>query len=250
MLQMTSNRSALATRVISGMEPSTYDPESRTVDAVLSRGSAVQRFYGTEKLEISRRAINLSRMTSSIVPVLDSHNQGSINSALGRLVRAWLETDDDGPALMGRMSFNSTQEGLKAEAMVARGEISAISIGYQTTDWEIRDKKGNVVDPDSNRWADDDLTFIATEWTLVEASLVSIPADASAVMRHDQAYSAMSPHARRALARMRMRQAAASTNTIAVAPPVIARPDSIFGQQQRQEANALGQRLIFYGPPK
>src|SRR5664280_2509153 len=77
-----------------------YDEEHRTVDAVLSRGSPVQRVYGVEKLEISRKAVDLSRMANSGISVLDSHQQIGMANALGRLTRVWVETDSTGPALM------------------------------------------------------------------------------------------------------------------------------------------------------
>ena len=88
---------------------------------------------------------------------------------------------DDG-ALIGKLSFNATTEGRKAEGMVKRGEIGAVSIGYRVTSWLAEDDDGNSVDPDAARW-DNDLTFTATRWELLEASLVCVPADGSAMVR-------------------------------------------------------------------
>src|SRR5664280_2151548 len=99
------------------LSPATYDEEHRTVDAVLSRGSPVQRVYGLEKLEISRKAVDLSRMTTSGISVLDSHQQVGIANSLGKLTRVWIETDSTGRALMGTIRFHETREGKKAEAM-------------------------------------------------------------------------------------------------------------------------------------
>jgi hypothetical protein len=44
----------------------------------LSRGSPVTRFYGTEILEISGRAIDLSRVEAGVAPLLDSHRQDTV----------------------------------------------------------------------------------------------------------------------------------------------------------------------------
>ena len=193
------------------LSPSTYDDENRTVDAVLSRGSPVARIYGTEKLAITREAVDLSRMKASGIFVLDSHVQASINSSLGRLVRVWIERDEAGPALMGTIKFNATSEGRKAEGMVSRGEIGSVSVGYQVRDWEITDADGDVVDPNSNRWSEDSLTFTATKWELAECSLVSVGADsaagfrAAATMRADRAFKTLHPEARLAIARMQAR---------------------------------------------
>jgi phage head maturation protease len=85
-------------------------------------------------------------------------------------------------ALIGRFKFNATPEGQKAEGMVARGEVTGISAGYRVEEWSITDEDGDTVDENSIRW-DDDLTFTATRWQLFEASLVGVPADASAAIR-------------------------------------------------------------------
>jgi phage head maturation protease len=160
--------------------PISFDRESRSVEAVLSRGSPVQRVYGTEILRISPSAVNLDRVASNSVPLLDSHRQDGINAGLGRIARAWF----DGGALLGKLKFNQTPQGEQAMNMVARGEISSLSAGYRTDEWLIRDEDGNEIDPevDRVRW-DADLTFEATKWQLLEASLVLVPADDSASIR-------------------------------------------------------------------
>jgi phage head maturation protease len=165
---------------LASLAPGTYDKKARTVDAVLSVGSPVKRFYGTEVLRIDDESVDLARLKQGGVPVLDSHNQQGISSALGRVKQAWISRG----ALMGKLSFHQTPEGRKAEGMVARGEITGVSAGYRVEDWEITDGEGRVLDPelDRIRW-DDDLTFTATRWELLEASLVAVPADASASIR-------------------------------------------------------------------
>lgn len=64
-----------------------------------------------------------------------------------------------------------------------RGEIGAVSIGYQVRDWKIFDADGDEVDPRNARYDDESLTFRAADWELLEASLCAVPADAQAVMR-------------------------------------------------------------------
>jgi phage head maturation protease len=85
---------------------------------------------------------------------------------------------------MGRLKFNDTKEGRIAEGMVSRGEIAGISAGYRVEAWEIADADGTVIDPekDTVRW-DDDLTFTATRWELLECSLVCVPAESTASVR-------------------------------------------------------------------
>jgi phage head maturation protease len=239
---------SLITRLLD-LQPESYNETDSTVDAVLSRGSPVKRFYGIEKLEISKHAVDLSRMATCGIPILDSHQSTGISNSLGRVVSAWIRDD----ALMGTLRFNKTMEGALAEGMVARGEVSAVSIGYSTQDWRITDTKGNEVDPTSARWSDNDLTFTATGWTLVEASLCSVPADPSATMRKsgDRAYLQTEPSY---LQDVRARMAARhniSTGTLAVdhyrgaLPCELVPARSVFDVQQR--GNLHLPRLVFYG---
>ena len=76
---------------------------------------------------------------------------------------------------------------MKAEVatiMVQRGEIAGISAGYNVREWQITDADGKVLDPELMRINfDDDLTFTATRWELLEASLVSVPADGASYIR-------------------------------------------------------------------
>ena len=160
--------------------PASYDAKARTVETVISSGSPVNRFYGTEELEISRAAVDLSRLGSVGVPVLDSHQQIGISNSIGKLSSAWIEKG----SLIGQIKFHATPEGRKAEGMISRGEIGGVSAGYTVSRWEISDEDGTVLDPDKDkiRW-DDELTYTATRWMLHEVSLVSVPADATASIR-------------------------------------------------------------------
>lgn len=177
------NSDATETR-FSDVAPATYDKKARTVECVISVGSPVKRYFGTELLRISPEAVKLDRMKTSGIPLLDSHQQVGLSNHLGRFVDTWI-TSGAKPALMGRIVFDDTPEGRKAEGMIARSEIAGISAGYRVNDWEIKDGDGRVIDPevDRIRWDDDDLTYTATNWELYEASIVSVPADNAAVIR-------------------------------------------------------------------
>jgi hypothetical protein len=163
-------------------KPSSFDKKSRTVECVISMGSPVTRFYGTECLRITPEAVNLDRMKGgSMIPLLDSHQAGGINNALGRFQKIWFNRG----ALMGQIRFNETPNGELAMGMVGRGEIAGISAGYAVNEWEVTDKKGTVIDPEVERirWDEDGLTFTATRWMLHEGSLVSVPADQHSSIR-------------------------------------------------------------------
>ncbi|MCS3689078.1 HK97 family phage prohead protease [Bradyrhizobium elkanii] len=195
--------------------PRSYDKKARTVEAVISVGAPVKRFFGTEVLRISKDAIDLSRPS---IPLLDSHQQTGLDNHLGRITSARIESGK----LVGTIQFDHTERGRQAEGMVARGEIAGISAGYTVDEWQITDQNGRVIDPEVERirYDEDDLTFTAVRWTLYEASLVSVPADPAALIRSadpiDDApdYSTLSndeiealpQHAREALRRMLVRQ--------------------------------------------
>lgn len=185
--------------------PSSYDKKSRTVEAVISVGSPVPRLYGTERLRVAKDAVILDRMNSSGIPLLDSHQQYGIDNVLGQFSRIWVGRAGGAPAVIGLIKFAETDRGRQAEGMVARGEIKGISAGYQVHEWEITDKDGRVLDPETDiiRF-DDDLTFTATRWEIHEASLVSVPADAPAMIRSSDGNDAVGAVYARIRARQKM----------------------------------------------
>jgi phage head maturation protease len=154
---------------------SSYDAEFHSCECIISVGAPVTRFYGTEILEISEAAVNLDRLP---VPLLDSHSQATISDVLGRIEECWIS----GGQLHGRIVFAQTERGTLAESMVSRGELTGISAGYRVEEWSAADADGDPVDPARAGW-EDDLTFTATRWELLEVSLVGVPADAVAGIR-------------------------------------------------------------------
>ncbi|NYD88906.1 prohead protease/major capsid protein fusion protein [Sphingomonas melonis] len=150
------------------LAPDSYDAEAHTVEAVLSTGAAVARYYFTEELEISAEAIDLDRVAGGVCPLLDTHNQYEVGAQIGRVTSVRFE----GAQLIGTLQFDQTTTGQEIEARVARGELRAISIGYRVTRWQITATDDN-----------DNETWRAVAWELLEASLVPVPADPNAVVR-------------------------------------------------------------------
>ena len=171
------SRDQITTRFLSSA-PSSFNAATRSVNACLSRGAPVKRFYGTEVLRIDEKSVDLGRLKSAGIPLLDSHQSGGIGSALGRVRTVWF----DRGALMATLSFNETPAGSEAMGMIERSEICSLSCGYRVESWAISDEDGNPVDEEAARF-EDDLTFTATRWELLEASLVSVPADSLASVR-------------------------------------------------------------------
>lgn len=144
------------------LSSSTYDADARTVEATLSTGSEVRRWFGIEKLEISPKAIDVSRVTSGLVRLLDTHNQFQMDAVLGSVIGTRIEQG----CLIGTLQFADTEPGRRAEGMVSRRELTGISIGYRVNSWKV-DKAAR----------DTPETRTAIAWELLEASLVAVPAD-------------------------------------------------------------------------
>lgn len=147
--------------------PSSYDAATRTVDAVFSAGTRISRWGVFEELAISADAIDLGRVALGQCRLLDTHNQYSLNAVLGIVESARIE----GGQLIGRIRFADTEAGRNAEGMVARGELTGISVGYRVTTWSLVSLENEV-----EIWR-------ADKWELLEVSLVAVPADPLASTR-------------------------------------------------------------------
>ena len=155
-----------------GITPGSYDKETRSVEAVFSKGTPVRRWSYVEVLEISVEAIDLGRVEKGLVTLLDTHNRWQLDAVLGSISDVRVEGD----ALVGKITFADTEEGRKIEGMVARGELKGISIGYAIRTFETTKAEGEK--PEIRK---------ATKWELMEVSLVPVPADPEAGIRSEQA---------------------------------------------------------------
>ncbi len=156
------------------------DQEARTVEVVFTTGAAVRRRRYTgwdtsvpfdEILEVSRSAINLSRLNAG-GPVLDSHSAWRTSSQVGVIERAWIE-GSEGRALIRFPSKGVDESADRMFAMVSEGIIRNVSVGYSIDEVRVEEpqKKGDVE------------KRIATRWTPFEVSFVTVPADAGAQVR-------------------------------------------------------------------
>ncbi len=145
-----------------------YDASTRTVEAVLSVGARVKRWFGYEELSMEPGAVDLARVVQGQVRLLDTHNQYEIDAVLGVVTQARIENGQ----LLGTLRFADTERARNAEGMVSRGELTGISIGYGIRSWRLVE-----IDQDDNEiWS-------ASSWELLEVSLVSVPADPNAGVR-------------------------------------------------------------------
>ncbi len=135
------------------------DDAARTVPASLSSAEPYERFFGTEILEHSRDAIDLSYAEPGGLMLLYAHDDAR---PIGR-VRD-LAIDEARGRLSGVLHFSESADAREIWPQVRDGWLGELSIGYRVEKWE--------VDEDREEWT-------AKRWTVLEASIVTVPADHS-----------------------------------------------------------------------
>lgn len=147
------------------LAPSSFNREAGTVEAVLSSGAGVQRRDArgafTERLATTAGAVTLH---TARLPILDSHRQGSIADVLGFVADVRHEAGEV------RATLHITSPA--ALSLIETGALTGVSIGYRVAprDW---------IEGDGGR------TRTAMHWTLLEVSLVPVPADPGAILRSE-----------------------------------------------------------------
>lgn len=132
------------------------DQDARVVPASLSSEAEVERWFGREVLAHSAEAIDLTRAGSGL-PLLFNHDS---NVPLGKVRNVRL----DGERLRGDIEFSNNARAQDIWPDVRDGYLDNVSIGYQIKSFE--------------ESSDSDIVRI-TRWALLEASIVTVPADSS-----------------------------------------------------------------------
>lgn len=130
--------------------------DARTVPAALSSEKPVKRYFGDEVLIHTKEAIDLTRAADGL-PLLWNHDR---DVPIGIVENIRIK---DGK-LRGILRFSRNPDAEKRFQDIRDGFLKDISIGYQITRWE------ESTDSD---------TVKVTGWELLEASLVTVPADAT-----------------------------------------------------------------------
>lgn len=160
--------------------PSTWSDGDRSFEFVLATPQPVLRWYRdcdtwerfqAEEVLPTETAVLMDESGRSI-PILNSHQSWSVESVVGVVTEMRRE---DGKIvckgrLSGRDSVADVVEGVR------EGVLRNLSVGYDTPDMEL------VTDAVTGK-----KTMRAKRWTILEASLVPVPADGNAQVRsaHD-----------------------------------------------------------------
>jgi HK97 family phage major capsid protein len=141
-----------------GMDVSPINSDERRVSMALSSEEPVERSFGTEVLEHSEEAVDLEFARSGRMPLLMDHDPT-------KQIGVVESVDLDGSARRLRATVRFGKNGLAREAFddVVDGIRANISIGYAINKME---RQGTD-------------KYVAKSWRVLEASLVSIPADVS-----------------------------------------------------------------------
>jgi len=139
------------------IETSRANETERSIDAALSSGEPVSRAFGWEVLSHEPGAIDLARALPRL-PLLFNHDT---DIPIGSASNVRIENGK----LRARLHFARTEKGDEAFSLVRDGHITGVSIGYQLDETQETGQR-------------DGLPIItAKKWSLLEASIVPIPAD-------------------------------------------------------------------------
>lgn len=166
--ETASNSPALGSmqqRTIS-FEAREINETERTVHVSFSSEAVVPRFWGTEVLCHDKDCVDLTRLTELGVSLFN-HNRdkviGVIKNPILNEVEKRCHCD---------IYFDDDEDSDKIFQKVKKGILRGVSVGYQVDRWE-EVKTGEV----SSNGRFKGPCFVATKWTPLEVSIVSVPAD-------------------------------------------------------------------------
>lgn len=204
------------------LAPTSIDEAARTFEACILSGTPVQRsaYDGEYSLVIDPNGVDLTRAQNGVVPLLDSHSSFEVRNVLGCLEFAWVR---DGK-LYARFRFSDRPEIEGQWSDVRRGVLRGVSVGIVILAYtDERDKDGR-------------LTRTVTAFSLLEVSLVAVPADPAA--------ATLSYNSQTLETRMNEKQ---TTQAAAVAPAINPDAAKIRDLAQKLKMSGLGEDLIARG---
>jgi hypothetical protein len=156
------------------VRPESLDEDGRRFTVVFSTGAAVRRWTWDglpylEELAMGEGNIRLGRLNDG-ANLLDSHGSWSLRSVLGVTEKAWME----GGKAYATVRFSQRAEVDPIWRDVREGILRSVSVGYVAHRTEKRMQDGTTV-------------YRHIDWEPYEISLVSVPADAGAKVRCDEA---------------------------------------------------------------
>lgn len=148
------------------LERADKEENSRRMTISFSSEEPYTRYWGPEILDHSEGAVDLTRL-NEVGVLLFNHKTDYV---LGKILRAWIENNRG----MAEVEFDTDEEAEKIFRKVQSGTLKTTSVRYSVDVWEDvapgkQSEDGRFTGPCS----------IAKKWTPLEASIVSVPADAT-----------------------------------------------------------------------
>lgn len=190
--------------------PTSWNPETRTIDVVWTTGARGVRFVWDagetvdEELDTKPNNVRLDRLNAG-APVLDSHQRGELANQIGTVV--------PGSARMERgqgvatLRLSDRPEIASVVADIANGIIRNLSVGYTVHAYEIERKAGSRP------------LYRASDWEPFEISFVPVPFDAQAQVRDRSGAAGLFPCTLRSTPSSENLYMSARSNTGPVAAP-------------------------------
>lgn len=138
------------------------DNQSDTIELSFSSEEPYDRGWGTEILGHKNTECDLGWMASGRAPLLVDHD-ASVDNQVGVIERAWIE-NGRGKAVA---RFGKSARAQDMLQRVKDGQLGNVSVGYRINDMLLVEEH------------EDKSVYRVTSWKPLEASLVTIPADAS-----------------------------------------------------------------------
>lgn len=152
--------------------PASFNPDTRTIEAVISTGADVQRVdaRGPYIERLDTAAIDLASLAGIVV--LDGHRQTGSEHVVGSVLSARRE----GIAIVATIRLSAAEDVRSTVLKVEEGILRGVSVGYAVARWN------DSTDPQTKA-----RVRTAANWTIKEVSLVGIPADPASHIRSDDA---------------------------------------------------------------
>lgn len=137
------------------------NPDERTIELSFSSEIELERWYGIEVLDHSKKSVRMDRINSG-APLLLNHNA---DAQVGVVERAWIDGKNKRGKALVRFGKSTFAEEIFTD--VRDGIRRNVSVSYINYDMVLEEQKG------------DDLRYRVMDWEPIEISVVATPADFS-----------------------------------------------------------------------
>jgi phage head maturation protease len=144
------------------------DNGSRTIDISFASEQPYERWFGNEILGCDPQNVNTKRFDNGLGTVLYNHNRDSV---VGHVERAYI--DEKTHKCRAEVRFDTDDLSDWVWTKIQSGTLQGVSVGYQVNQYTALEDEKTV--SSNGRWTGP--AYVATKWTPMEISIVSVPAD-------------------------------------------------------------------------